>query len=131
MDLQPTVRDVAPADRSWLASPPNSDAVLDTLAITLDGDLFAAGTFPGGLVPAGTVIGRHATTGLGGAYAHDGSDGLDSAVGHTLVDVVVQPDRVATVALVTQGRIHVDRLPANSGYHVDVPADLPMIAYVG
>lgn len=132
MDLQPTVRDVRPAsDRSWLASPPNSDAVLDTLAITLDGDEFDVQDFPGGVVPAGTVIGRLTASGLGGPYDHDGSDGLDTAVGHVLTDVTVSAGRTATVALVTKGRIFTGRLPVNSGWHGDVPADLPLIQYDG
>jgi hypothetical protein len=69
MDLGIKTTDVAsPSDRRWLLSPPNSDALLEPVGITLDGDLFPDADFPDGLVPSGTVIGRVAATKLGGPY---------------------------------------------------------------
>lgn len=130
MDLGIKKTDVAPpSDRRWLASPPNTDATLDTIGITLDGDEFPAGTFPDGLVPSGTVIGRVTATELGVPYDDAGLDGRETAVGHTLTDVVVAAGRRTTVALVWNGRVKEAFLPANSGIDAAAKADLDHIRY--
>lgn len=236
-DLGLRKTDIAPpSDRRWLLSPPGSDALLEPIGITLDGDLFPTADFPDGLVPSGTPIGRVTATDLGGPYGgranevqtvtvdatggtftvtFDGeqtdalafnvsaaafqaaleglsnidpgdvtvtggpgdaggttpyvltfggqyafqdvpqvevasvdlagggaavtanttteggsavNDGRETAVGHTLTDVVVEAGRRTTVALVWKGRIARDFLPDN-GHDAGVEADLDHIRY--
>jgi hypothetical protein len=140
MDLGIKKTDVAPpSDRRWLLSPPNSDALLEPVGVTLDGDEFPTATFPDGLVPSGTVIAIDSVSGLGVPYddAYDADpatagqqgQGHDVAVGHALTDVKVEAGRRATVALVWKGRVKRSFLPANAGLDAAAEGDLDQIRY--
>ena len=42
-------------------------------SITLDGDLFSAGAFPGGVIPSGTNLAKVTATGKYGPYSNAGA----------------------------------------------------------
>lgn len=139
-DLGLTKTDIAPpSDRRWLLSPPGSDALLEPIGVTLDGDAFPTATFPDGRVLSGTDIAIDSVSLLGVPYdpnfdadpvtAGLQSQGHDIAVGHLLNDVKVEAGRRATVALVWTGRVARDLLPANSGHDAAAEADLDHIRY--
>lgn len=139
MDLGIKTTDVAPpSDRRWLLSPPNSDALLEPIGVTLDGDAMLT-RYADGRVPSGAVIAIDSVSGLGVPYdqAFDADpvaagaqpQGHDVAVGHALTDVKVEAGRRATVALVWKGRVKRAFLPANHGLDAAAEADLDQIRY--
>lgn len=97
--------------------------------VTLDGDLFPAGTFPDGRVPSGVVLGVVTATKLAGPYAPGAVDGRQDAAGHLLNTETVRPGARIVTAAVRHGVVNRNLLPAVSGLDAAAEGDLSQITY--
>lgn len=124
----------APEDQSWLGS---AHGTKEADSITLNGDAFLT-TFPGGVVPSGTVVAKYTSggsVGKYGPYADAGATGLDTAAGHLLTTVDLRGTTAAvvgdvTAALYWHGEVVEAKLPTGSGITASAKADLTQIRYV-
>lgn len=110
VDIAPQSRDLGYVtdDPSWLGSAHGTDS---TETITLDGDLFSAGAFPGGRVPSGTPLGKVTATGLYGPYDGNGAGGLDVLVGFLFAGRQVRANTNIGAAALTHGKVREANLP--------------------
>ena len=107
-------------DRRWARNFLN----LSTYDITLNGDLFPAGT----VIKSGTHISRVTATKLGAPYAPAGSGGTDKSVGLLVNDFVVKPGK--HLVAVANGGGPVDRRYLPAGHDAGAEADLPAINWI-
>lgn len=114
-------------DSRWLRNALQAD----THEVTIDGDLFPTGTFPGGLIKSGTFIAR-TTAGDkdAGPYSDAATDGRTTAVGLLRNDVVVKPGERHLVAVVHGGTVDRRFLPTNSGRDTAGEGNLTAIAFI-
>ena len=113
-------------DRRWLATDHGQNT---NRGVTLDGDLFPAGTFTDGIVRSGVVLGIVTATGLAGPYSNAQTDGRQTAVGILLNTEQVGAGRRITTAAVTHGVVNRNLLPATSGLDAAAEAELPLIRF--
>lgn len=125
-DFAPTRTDYRTTDRRCF----RDFLRLNKRDVTLDGSLFPAGTFPDGLVKAGTYIGVVTASKLGGPYSNAAVDGRETARGVLVNDVVIKPGRRFLTAIAYGGSgIQRKFLPANSGRDAAAEADLPALPH--
>jgi hypothetical protein len=118
-DLAPIRTDYTAEDRRWLR---DIHGLTDTVGGTLDGSLFTAAAFPGGVVRSGTVVAQVTAAGasqrLFGPYDPAAADGRQTpASGRTylLVDThTVAAGRRVSVALLDHGAVLRNLLPAQA-----------------
>lgn len=108
-------------DRRWA----RNFLALDTHDVTIDGDLFTAGT----VIPSGTHIGRVTATGLHGRYAPAATDGTETSVGLLVNDLRVEAGGRYLVAVASGGG-PVDRRFLPAGHDAAAEADLPAINFI-
>jgi hypothetical protein len=121
MDLAIVTEEYGNGDLSWIAEWART---YPGRSVTLDGDLFPAEDFPGGVVLSGTVLAPVTATGLYGPYDAAAGDGRGTAAGHLLHDRVVVAGHNHGAALIWTGRIFAGNLPAGAGLDADARTDL-------